>query len=390
METPEVIAPRWWSRRLPPWVDASVYGVFFSVGLTALLWLWLLPLMFSRHSPWIYAGGAVVACASLAAYVWFFTPIYPLLELELPLPRDGAAPAPLRLARDVASGSVLWWVLLASVYPSVFVGTAIGSTIAGDAQLAYWALTLFSFGIAAILGTRLLPAIRMARPLWAKRLGQVPDSGTAIASPSVLRDALLGVLLLSLLVAPASVNAAAGAMRYRAEWGAQQWLKAGEKATLATGATFTTPPNWSAHLQTGESFDTSIGITQSAYLSDDSSKGEGSIHISLLGDDVYPQMHDPARLAESAGERPDGEAFGPESVAYDGWRGFASATDDYLTLRMAGVNQYTVWIRLEDSAGSALFISTDTDVIGDDEVEHPAELARRLIDFIDLRPGQSP
>lgn len=391
MEASQGSSPRWWSRQLPPVVDASFYGLFFTVGLVVTLWFWLTPLILNDQWPWVRAGGIMVGLAAWAVYVWFFEPVYRLLETELPLPGTNAPSAEnLRRARNVASGAYLAWVLPAAVYPAIFVGTATASTITGDPSFLEWILVFASFVAFAVWGARILPSLRLARRVWARRLGRPPRASTRVVGEDVLGrtpflGALLGVIVLVLLVAPIGVVSTVGALANRSKNGTQRWLDAGEVVRLTNGVELTAPAGWTARLTTGNPLEVKWGILESASLSSDSETEDGFIYVSVIGRDAPRNVQDPAAIAESAREH-SREAYGPVVFNYRGWEGTAAVTQVPLNMQPEGTLNYDLWVRLQmPSGGGWLCISAGSEVLGVTDASQPVEMARRLIDFVELR-----
>jgi len=384
------LSQRWWSRPLPPVVDALVWGSYSALGIACLVQVSLLPYLFVSSGRWLPFAPFAVFAVVLVVFVWFFTPLYPMLDTEFPLPeaRTGRDARDARLARSLASGQSLGTAALSAIWPCIFTAGAVYGFIRGDVGLFSWLLVLVSIAVFAALGMRVLPQLRRVLPLLASRTGRSPRTSEDPSSSAVARvhrplDALLGVVLLLALVAPAAIGTALSSLEYLEANGRRQVFSDGEVVRLANGTEFTTPPGWRTSLATGDPLDAKFGIRQSAILSPERGTDAGSVQVSVMNHDADPRFRDPSRLAQSAREHRT-DVYGPSSIVHRGWRGKVTVASDDTAKRIQGIVRYSVWVEL-DAPGGRLFISTDNLVLGVSDASQPEELARRLIDLTGLR-----
>lgn len=381
-------------------MDAAVYGLVSAFGVAA--WVGFSAMAFAPISawPWLLPVVAAIFVATLIAFIWFFTPIYPLLEVELPLP-EGATAAESRAVkqlRSLAGGGHLGAVVLAALYPCLLVASAVSGALVGETSASLLLLAVVSFTVVALWGSRIVSRLPLVTPIWARRLGRGGDDmRSSEAAPrthgmNAAAPVLVAAAVLFGFVAPMPVGLVLANARDIDAYGRWQSFESGDSVQLANGVELAVPEGWRGSVRTGDPLDAQMGIKERAILTPGDYTIDGAIHVEVLEATGTTRTPNPARLAasarESTGTTTPREVYGPSVVEYAGWTGTAAVTNDDLAMRTRGILKYTVWVRLRAPAGAELFISADNELLGSNQVSDPELLARQVIDLLEIRMSE--
>ncbi len=381
----------WWTRPLSPWVDAALSGALFAFGCTALAF-WLLAFDhdgLESTPPWSVLGLALVAIGSGVSFVWFFGPVYQLIEP----PAAGAERSLVKVharMKTLAVGNPLAWLaaFAAGTAPILGMGVYLGVP-AGSALRSFAVSALLFSPLTAALAVgvyKLGPGLPAAARLWSIRIGRsTPRDTPAILSGRSARAAswlavLLMLIVYALLVSPSMVLFAVQANQQVSQTGYERLVSGGSVIALTDTVSISYPENWEGVLTWDSPSDADMGLSRS--ISMQAPDETMRISFGVPNELDEPRVGDPEQLIshkDTYGDR----LVGPEPVAYGGWTGSAA----WLTLLATGPGRegYMLWANLTNAAGETVYLDAYLGIDSElDGHSGPAEATQAAIKLVGL------
>ncbi len=382
---------RLWTRPLSPWVDAALSGTLFAFGCTALAF-WLLAFDhdgLESTPPWSVLGLALVAIGSGVSFVWFFGPVYQLIEPPPAGAERSLVKAHARM-KTLAVGNPLAWLaaFAAGTAPILGMGVYLGVP-AGSVLRSFVVSALLFSPVTAALAVgvyKLGPGLPAAARLWSVRLGRnTPRDTPATLSGRPARAASwLAVLLASavyvLLVSPSMVLFAVQANQQVSQTGYERLVSGGSVIALTDTISISYPENWEGLLTWDSPSDADMGLSRSIWMQAPDETMQ--ISFGVPNDLDEPRAGDPELLVNHQDEYGD-RLVGPEPVAYEEWTGTAA----WLALPATGPGPegYMLWAKLTSAAGETVYLDAHLDIDSElDGHSSPAAATEAVIELVGL------